>query len=204
MTTSRGPGIIVIQEWWGVVPHILDVAKRFEKEGFVTHVPDLYHGERASKPDEAGRLMMALNIEQAARDLEEAAKKLLTNPNVTSKKVGVVGFCMGGQLALYAASLTPTMGACVDFYGIHPNVTPEYSKIRCPVLGLFGKRDEFITPEKVSALKAELEKAGVTHTFHTYDAPHAFFNNERPEVYNPEAAADAWEKTLTFFRENLS
>lgn len=203
MTKNNGIGIIVIQEWWGVVPHILDIAQRFEKEGFIVYVPDLYHGESATKPDDAGRLMMALNIKEAARDLEGAVTKLLADPRVTSKKVGVVGFCMGGQLALYAASLTPLIGACVDFYEIHPNVTPDYANIQCPILGLFGKQDEFITPEKVLELKKNLEIAGVNHTFHSYDAPHAFFNDERPEVFTPEAAADAWSKTLAFFRRHL-
>src|ERR671931_278535 len=118
--SGRGPGILVIQEWWGLVGHIKNVCDRFAAEGFSALAPDLYHGQVASEPDEAGKLFMALNIAHAEKDLAGAAKYLAGHSSTT--KLGAVGFCMGGQLALFAGCIEANIGAVVDFYGIHPNV----------------------------------------------------------------------------------
>lgn len=202
--SGRGPGVIVIQEWWGLVPHIQDVADRFAKEGFVALAPDLYHGKTASGPDEAGKLMMAMNIDQTERDLRGAIRFLKQRPEVTSTKVGTIGFCMGGALSLFAASKNPDVGACVVFYGGHPNVKPDLAALQAPVLGLWAGKDRFVTPEAVRQLDEQLTKLGKRHEFHSYpNADHAFFNDTRKEVYDPEAAADAWKKTLDFFRREL-
>ena len=115
-----GPGIIVIQEWWGLVPHIEHIADRFAAEGFVALAPDLYHGQRAESPDEAGKLMMALGIEDAARDLAGAIDHLAAQPEAIGKKVGTIGFCMGGALSLFAASRNSEVGACVVFMAAIP------------------------------------------------------------------------------------
>ena len=121
--SGTGPAVIVIQEYWGLVPHIVDVCERFAAAGFVALAPDLYHGAVAKSPDAAGKLYMALNIDQAGKDMRGAADHLLAHPAVTSKTAGIVGFCMGGQLALYAGAEYPgRFGAVVDFYGMHPNV----------------------------------------------------------------------------------
>src|SRR5919197_5696064 len=104
--SGKGPGVLVIQEWWGLVGHIKKVCDRFAADGFTALAPDLYHGKTASEPDEAGKLFMALNIAQAEKDLRGAAQYLAGQSS--TKKLGVVGFCMGGQLALYAATLNPT------------------------------------------------------------------------------------------------
>lgn len=201
---GQGPGIVVIQEWWGLVPHIEHIADRFAAEGFVALAPDLYHGQKTTSPDEAGKLMMALRIEGAARDLAGAIEYLVAQPEVSTKKVGTVGFCMGGALSLFAASANPEVGACVVFYGGHPNVTPDLASLQAPVLGLFAEKDGFVTPERVADLDRQLTSLGKRHAFHTYPAAdHAFFNDERPSVYDPAAAADAWDKTLTFFRREL-
>jgi carboxymethylenebutenolidase len=195
----------VIQEWWGLVDHIKDVAERFAAEGFVALAPDLYHGQATSEPDEAGKLMMALNIDQAAKDLRGAAQYLLREGSVTSRKVGVVGFCMGGQLALYAATVAPDeIGAVVDFYGIHPNVQPDFSKLKAPVLGVFAERDSFVPVEAVRELEAKLRAQGVETDFKIYEGTdHAFFNDTRPDVYNESAARDAWGRTINWFRKHL-
>ena len=203
--SGRGPGVIVIQEWWGLVAHIKAVADRFASAGFVALAPDLYRGEFAKGPDEAGRLMMALDIERAVRDLDGAIRYLLARPGVVPKKVGAVGFCMGGQLALAAACESASVAAVVDFYGVHPNVTLDFSKLASPVLGLFGERDSFVTPEVAQALQHALESAGKSVDFHIYSgADHAFFNDTRADVYQPEAARDAWRRTLDFLRANLA
>ena len=199
-----GPGIVVIQEWWGLVPHIEQVADRFGEAGFVALAPDLYHGARTTSPDEAGKLMMSLQLDRAAADLAGAAAYLRAQPGVAPRQVGVVGFCMGGALSLYAASRQPDIGACVVFYGIHPNVRPDLAALDAPVLGLFGERDSMVTPAVVDALDQRLTAAGKRHEFHTYPgADHAFFNDTRPEVYDADASRDAWDRMLRFFRAEL-
>ena len=196
-----GPGVLVIQEWWGLVGHIKEVADRFAEAGFTALAPDLFHGEQTTSPDAAGKLLMALAVDRAERDLRGAADHLATVASGDS--VGVVGFCMGGQLALYAASKSPRIGACVDFYGVHPNVHPDYEAIRCPVLGLFAEKDGFVNAEAVGKLAASLAGAGVAHEFHTYaGTDHAFFNDRRP-AYDAEASADAWDRVIRLFQENL-
>ncbi|WP_448596717.1 dienelactone hydrolase family protein [Thermoleptolyngbya sp.] len=203
--SGSGPGVVVLQEWWGLVPHIKTVADRFAEAGFVAIAPDLYGGETTTSPDEAGRLFMALNIEQTARQLEETLQYLQNHPAVVGDRLGVVGFCMGGQLALLAATLSQRVGAVVDFYGIHPNVRPDFSKLSAPVLGIFGESDGFVTPEAVRSLEAAIQQAGGSIETHTYaGADHAFFNDTRPEVYQPDAAADAWNKTLSFLQRELA
>ena len=199
---GKGPGVLVIQEWWGLVGHIKNVCDRFAAEGFTALAPDLYHGQTASEPDTAGKLFMALNIAQAEKDLRGAVDFLAQQ--ATSQKVGVVGFCMGGQLALFAATLNPKVGAVVDFYGVHPNVKPDYSRLQAPVLGLFAAKDQFVTPDNARELEAAIKRAGKSCEIHIYpDVDHAFFNDERPDVYNRAAAEDAWRRTLAFFRQHV-
>ena len=202
--SGEGPGVVVIQEWWGLVPHIKDVADRFAAAGFVALAPDLYHGDVARSPDEAGKLMMALNIERAEKDLRGAIQYLLSHDATEGERVGTVGFCMGGALSLYAASKNEQVGACVVFYGIHPKVEPDLDNLRAPVLGLFAERDQFVPPDSVRELESKLRERGKqveAHIYHGTD--HAFFNDTRPEVHDPEAAADAWRRTVEFFREHL-
>ena len=200
--SGKGPGLLVLQEWWGLVGHIKNVCDRFAAEGFTALAPDMYHGKSASEPDGAGKLFMALNISQAERDLRGAATSLLGQSS--TKKLGAVGFCMGGQLALYAATLNPTVGACVNFYGVHPNVKPDYSKLSGPVLGLFAEKDGFVTPQVAKDTDAAIKKAGKQSEFHIYPGvDHAFFNDENANAYNKTAADDAWRRTLAFFRQNL-
>jgi len=199
---GKGPGVLIIQEWWGLVRQIKTVCDRLATEGFTALAPDMYHGKTASEPDEAGKLFMALNIAQAEKDLRGAAQYLAGQSS--TKKLGVVGFCMGGQLALYAATLNPTIGACVNFYGIHPNVKPDYSKLSGPVLCLFAEKDGFVTPQVAKETDAAIKKAGKQSEIHIYPGvDHAFFNDERPEAYNKAGAADAWKRTLAFFRQHL-
>ena len=203
--SGKGPGVVVLQEWWGLVPHIEDIANRFAAEGFVALAPDLYHGEKATGPDQAGKLMMALDIERAEKDLAGAIDYLKAQPGVTGSTVGTVGFCMGGALSLFAASKNPEVGACVVFYGGHPNVKPDLPALKAPVLGLWAGKDGFVTPEVVAVLEKQLAELGKPHEFHTYpNAQHAFFNDTRPEVYDPAAAKDAWTRTIEFFKRELA
>jgi carboxymethylenebutenolidase len=200
--SGKGPGVLVIQEWWGLVPHIKAVCDRFAAAGFSAFAPDMYHGKTASEPDGAGKLFMALNIGHAEKDLRGAAAYLVGHSS--SAKLGVVGFCMGGQLALFAGCINPSIGAVVDFYGIHPNVKPDYSKLSGPVLGLFGEKDGFVNPDVARGVEAAIKQAGKQVEIRIYPgADHAFFNDERPDAYNKAAADDAWKRTVEHFTKHL-
>lgn len=202
---GKGPGVVVLQEWWGLVPHIKDVADRFAAEGFVALAPDLYHGRSTTSPDEAGKLMMALDIGRAEEDLRGAVEYLSGHAGVEGEKVGTVGFCMGGVLSLYAASKNEQVGACVVFYGIHPKVEPDLENLKAPVLGLYAEEDKSVPPESVRELESRLKALGKSAEVHIYPgADHAFFNDTRPEVFDAEAASDAWRRTVRFFREHLA
>ena len=201
---EKAPGVIVLQEWWGLVSHIKDVCDRFAREGFVALAPDLYHGQTTRSPDEAGKLMMALNIAETEKDLRGAVQYLTSHERVAGSGVGTVGFCMGGVLSLYAACENPQVTACVVFYGIHPKVNPPLENLSAPMLGIYAERDSFAPPEAARALESKLKELGKEVEIHIYEnCDHAFFNDERPEVYNAAAAVDAWQRTLRFFRQNL-
>jgi len=202
---GAGPGVIVIQEWWGLVGHIKNVADRFAAAGFTALAPDLYEGKSTEEPDEAASLMQALHIGQTEMILRKAILTLLASPSTLGDKVGVVGFCMGGQLAMFAAGSNPVIGATVNFYGNHPAVSPSFRALNGPVLGLFAELDENVSQDSVRALDVELSVLGKPHEFITYPgAHHAFFNDERPEVYDPLAANNAWQRTTEFLRSNLA
>lgn len=202
--SGRGHGVLVIQEYWGLVGHIKSVADRLAAAGFVALAPDLYHGATAKSPDDAGKLMMALNIAEAATELRGAADYLVAASDVSPKRVASIGFCMGGQLSLFAACEAPDrICAAVDFYGVHPAVTPDVSKLSGPVLAHFATRDKSTPPAVANALVERIRAAGKEVDAYFYDADHAFFNDERPAVYNAEAANLAWERTVTFLKRAL-
>ena len=203
--SGSGPGLIVIQEWWGLVDHIKTLADRFAAEGFVALAPDLYHGERTTSPDQAGKLLMALNIAEAGKDMRGAAEYLRASGAVKPKKVGILGFCMGGQLALFAGQEYPdVIDAVVDFYGIHPKVEIAPARVKVPVLGHFATRDKGVPLEAVHALATACVAAGGSFEVHEYEADHAFFNDTRPQVYDGAAATLAFSRTLTFLRKVLT
>jgi len=202
---GTGPGLIVIQEYWGLVPHIKHVADRFAAAGFVALAPDLYHGETATEPDDAAKKMMAMKIEQTAKDLSGAVDFVLSRSS--TDHIGVVGFCMGGGLALWLATLRPeAVAAVVVFYGVipWPEAQPDYSKLSAAVQGHYASEDESASPAAVRELEEKLRSLEKEVEMHIYpESQHAFFNYTRPEVYNPEAAAAAWALTITFLESNL-
>jgi carboxymethylenebutenolidase len=203
--SGRGPGVLVLQEWWGLVDHIREVCDRLAREGFVALAPDLYRGESTADPGVAGRLMMDLALPRAARDLEAALAALLGHHAVEGGRVAALGFCMGGQLALYAAALSPRIAAVVDCYGVHPNVRVDYASLRAEVMGVFAERDAFVPPATVHQLEADLRAAGVHTDFTIYPGvDHAFLNDTRPDVYDAATALRAWSRILAFLRAALS
>jgi carboxymethylenebutenolidase len=200
-----GPGVVVIQEWWGLVPHITDVADRFAAEGFTALAPDLYHGETSTEPDGAGKLMMALNLEQAAKDLSGAVDTLVERTG--RPKVGVVGYCMGGGLALVLACHRPdAVAAVAPYYGVipWPTAQPDWSALDAKVVGEYAENDDFAGPDAVRELEGQLRALGKDATLHIHEGcDHAFFNDTRPEVYRPDHAAEAFARTVDLFRTTL-
>ena len=202
---TSGPGVIVIQEWWGLVPHITDIADRFAAEGFVALAPDMYHGEATDEPDLAGKLLMSMNLATAGKGLSGAVDLLQERTGRT--KVGVTGFCMGGGLALMAACLRPdAIAAAAPFYGgMRPDTVIEWDNLAAVVEGHYAATDRgTAAPEAVKELEATLRAKGKNATFHVYPGTqHAFFNDTRPEVYDAVVAKTAWDRTLALFRANL-
>jgi carboxymethylenebutenolidase len=202
--SGKGPAVVVIQEWWGLVPHIEDVVNRFGGEGFCALAPDLYHGKTTKSPDEAGKMVMEMDAGRAEREIAAAGQYLLTRPECSSKTYGVVGFCMGGGLAQYTATKEDgKVGAAVSFYGGFKKVPFEWDNLTAPLLQICGEEDQGVTAEmreRDKMLKAKGKKAELV----VYPkAKHAFFNDARPEVYNAQAAQDAWKRTLDWFRANI-
>lgn len=202
---GEGPGVVVIQEWWGLVPHIEELVERFAGAGFAAIAPDLYHGKTTKSPDEAGKLLMELDVERAGKEIAGAGQYLMQRPECTSKKYGVVGFCMGGALAQYAALNDATnVGAAVSFYGGFKKVPLQWEKLSAPLLLIYGGNDQGVPAEQGRELEKKLKGLGKNVELVVYPgADHAFFNDTRPQVYNPDAAADAWKRTLDLFRRNL-
>ena len=206
-SSGSGPGLIVIQEWWGLTSHIKDGTARFAAEGFVALAPDLFGGTTTHDADEAGELMGKLPVEAAARDLAGATDFLLGHEAVTSTKVGAVGFCMGGGFVLVlAAQQGDKIGAAVPFYGVLKEAYPDFSGLTAPLLGHFGEEDTYAEPAAVTALADRIEQeSGVVPEFIQYPAGPAFFKDENNFGTYDKALADlAWDRTLTFLRANLT
>jgi carboxymethylenebutenolidase len=204
---GAGPGVIVIQEWWGLVPHITDVVDRFATAGFTALAPDLYHGQQTTEPDEAGKLMMALNIEQAAKDMGGAVDALLAHQATSSSTVGVIGFCMGGGLALVLGCQRPEqVSAVAPFYGLIPweHAQPDWSALQAKVRGHYAGDDGFFTEDAARQLEKTLQDLGKDAVLTVHPGvDHAFFNDTRPEVYDETTAQEAWAATVQFFRESI-
>ncbi len=204
---GKGPGVIVVQEWWGLVGQIKGVADMLAGQGFNALVPDFYHGKVApiGEPDKAAKLMMEMNIDQAAKDARGAAQYLAKHPATGSPKIGVVGFCMGGMLALLTGTVAPEqVGVVVDCYGVPPPKKPDYAAMKgTPVLVIFGENDGY-REKALPALEKDLKAAGVPFETVIYpEADHAFLNDERPEVHRADHAEDAWGRIVPFLRKNL-
>ncbi len=210
--SGSGPGLVVIQEWWGLVDHIKDVADRLAQEGFVALVPDLYHGQSVAntEPDEAGKLLMGLNLEQAGKDMSGAVDYVAADSTSASDGVGVgvIGFCMGGALALLLGTQRPDLvKAVVPFYGliVWPATEPDWSQMTAAVQGHYAEHDDMAGPAAVEKLEKELGSRGIPVELFLYPGTeHAFFNDTRPEVHDPEASALAWQRSIDFLHRTLS
>lgn len=197
------PAVIVLQEWWGLNEHIKDVTRRVANEGYVALAPDLYKGQVATEPDEARKLVMELDMPAAVEEIGSAIDFLLAQDSVSGDKTGIVGFCMGGRLVLMTALANDNLAVAVPFYG-SPLTPEEAANVKAPILGLYGADDGGIPVDAVNAMQEALTAAGIDNEFQIYaGAPHAFFNDTR-DSYRPDAAADAWQRTLTWFQKYLN
>ena len=202
---ESAPALVVLQEWWGLDDHIRDVCDRFAGEGFIALAPDLFHGETTEQPDEAQQKMMALDMDEAEKEMRGAVTYLLEHDR-SNGQVGSVGFCLGGGLSVWAATANEDVGAVATFYYVMPHGKPDFSTLDgTPVQGHFGTADDFVSVGDAKALEAELNEAGAEAAFEFYEgAGHAFFNdNDRLGTYHEEHAKTAWGRTVEFFKRHL-
>jgi carboxymethylenebutenolidase len=199
---DRAPGLVLVQEWWGLNDHVRSLADRFAAAGFLTLAPDLYHGKVTKDANEASQLMSALDGKRAMDDIAGAVAALAAHPRGNGK-VGIVGFCMGGAYSFAAASAIPELAAAVSFYGIPPAERMDFAKMKAPILAHVATRDEWVTIARVEEIKKAIDAHHGSMRVEIYEADHAFVNDTRPEVYAPEAAKLAWERTVAFLHQHL-
>jgi carboxymethylenebutenolidase len=199
------PAVVMVHEWWGLNDNIKDMANELASEGYVMLAADLYNGEVAADPNRARELSSSVrdNPEQAITNLQSAVQYLASLPNVNSSRIASLGWCFGGGQSLQLAlnSEQNPLAATVIYYGNLVNDTNELSKIKWPVLGIFGDQDQSIPVESVNAFEQALNKAGVTNEIYIYPGVGHAFANPSGDNYAPEETLDAWEKTLAFLKK---
>lgn len=202
---ARHPGVVLIQEWWGIEPHIRDLAQKLAASDFVVAVPDLYHGKIATEPNDAQRMTMMIrgNVDRAGKEIIGALDTLKAMPNVEPKKLGLMGFCIGGFMTYVVASRYPNLGAVVSFYGAGYDPTPgEVAQVNAPVLAVYGSRDQSVPADQIKKIQQVYKAAGKDLTVKIYDAGHAFLNPAHG-MGNEKAAAEAWPLAVNFLQEHL-
>jgi carboxymethylenebutenolidase len=203
---GSGPGVIVIQEWWGLTDHIVSVTDRLAAEGFVALAPDLFGGRTTHDADEAGNLLMSLPVADAARDLSGAVDYLLGLDAVTSQTVGAIGFCMGGGFVLMlAAQQGERVSAAVPFYGVGPAVPQSFQGLTAAVQGHYAEQDAMFPVAEAHRQERQIrDESGAPVEFFYYDAGHAFHNDENLiGTYDAEAAKTAWTRAVAFLKDNV-
>ena len=198
------PGVIVIQEWWGLNPNICDIANRLAAEGYAALAPDLFNGELTREPDVAQKLMMKLEEPRALQIMNGAVAALQARGDVAADRIGATGFCLGGGMTLLLAMHNPAVKAAAPFYGTPGQGMGAAGNIAGAVEGFFAGKDDWVNAEAVEAIRSALADAGVRHDIHVYEnSEHGFFNDTNPGAHDPEAAADAWQKLKAFFAAEL-
>jgi carboxymethylenebutenolidase len=199
------PGVVLIQEWWGLEPHIKDLAQRLAAEGFVTAVPDLYHGKIATEPDDAQKMVMMLraNLQRAVNEVKGAIDTLAARPDVAPDNVGLIGFCVGGLLAYKTAEQSDRLAAVCPFYGSGYDPSPEeVARIQAPVLAFYGEKDSSVPPQQIEKLRGLFKQAGKQYEALVYPAGHAFVNPAHG-MGDESSARDAWAKAVAFLKQHL-
>ena len=200
------PAVIVIQEWWGLDAQTKSIADRFAQEGYLAFAPDLYHGELAQLGDGDTAMKLVQKYgPTAGHDLSSMFDALKSHPDCNGK-VGSVGFCFGGQMALQLSAMRPVNAVCTFYGGGMQNVFKQLRvNLKAPVLGFFGDADQSIPAGTIQEFDKLLDDVGVEHEVITYpNSGHAFFRDSDPSVYKPQASKDAWERAKKFFAKNLN
>lgn len=203
--SGSAPGIVVIEEWWGVTSEMMRIADEYASLGYRALVPDLYRGRTAAAGDEANHLMEGLDFVDAfSQDVRGALQHLKKN----GKKVGVTGYCMGGALTLLTAMHVKEADSAVCFYGMPPSEAGDPGTIEIPLQCHFAKYDEFFTADKAAQLESRLKEGNVPYQFYWYDAKHGFCNPNQPGHsglgnYDGQAAQQAWSRTVEFWKNTL-
>ncbi|GAC1633454.1 MAG: dienelactone hydrolase family protein [Ktedonobacteraceae bacterium] len=203
---AQHPGLVLIQEWYGIEPHILDLAQKLAAQGFVVAVPDLYHGKVATEPNDAMRMIMMIkgNVDKAANEIIGALETVKAMPNVEPKKLGLIGFCVGGFMTYTVASRYADLGAVVPFYGAGYDPTPEdVAKVNAPVLAIYGSKDDSVSAAQRQKIEQMYKEAGKDITVKVYDAGHAFINPVHG-AGDEKAASEAWPLAINFLQKHLS
>lgn len=194
--SGNGKAVIVVQEWWGLNDHIKNITERYAAEGFIAIAPDLYRGKIAADPEEAGKMMHALALDDGIDTIKCAMEAGRLRFDISH--FGITGYCMGGTFALRAACELEGISAAAAFYGDIPE-EDVLQRLTAPTIFISGTRDKWINPEKVAELEDATARLELPITSVKYDADHAFFNDTRPEVYDEVAARDAWALVTGFF-----
>jgi carboxymethylenebutenolidase len=201
---GKHPAIVVIQEWWGLNDFVKGKADHFAKEGYVALAPDLYRGKVATDPDTAHQLMRGLPEDRAMRDLKGAVAVLRSRPDVDPKRIGAVGWCMGGGYSLSLALAEPTLAGAVIYYGRLVTDDAAIKSLQVPLLGNFGGQDKGIPPESVREFERKAKAAGKSVDFKIYpDAGHGFASSSDPNTFRADDAKDAYARTEKFFEKVL-
>jgi carboxymethylenebutenolidase len=198
------PGVILIQEWWGIESHIQELTERVARQGYIVLAPDLYHGQVAHEPNEAAKHMMALNMDAAVTEIGKGIDYLQAQGNIQPNKVGVVGFCMGGLLAWKVAEQEDgELAAVAPFYaGYYQPTADDIKKVTAPVLAIWGEHDESVPIEQRQRIVQLLQQEGKTYKALTYPAGHAFMNPSHGALHAP-SAEQAWNELLAWFKQYL-
>jgi len=202
---GRGRGILVIHEDWGLTDATRDVCDRLARAGFVALAPDLYRGRSAEDRAAAHQLAKELDTDRAGRDLDAAVGELYNQNATEGPRIGALGFCIGGALALLTACRNRRVGAVVNFYGAFPAIEPDFANLEAPVLAIFAGDDESITQPMVRSLEADLERAGVRASIQVRaGVRHGYMNDSQPDVHDAAAASEGWDALLALFRAELA
>jgi carboxymethylenebutenolidase len=199
----RAPGVVVIQEWWGLQGQIKSMCDRLAEAGFTALAPDLYGGKVVPYHDKAAAAAAMGELDFVAAT-DEAVRGAVKWLKARGGKVGLTGFCMGGAVTVIGAVRIPELDAAVCFYGIPPPSVASAKDVRVPLQGHFASRDDWCTPEVVDRFEQELRAAGKTFELHRYEGDHAFMNSERKDAYEPTAAKLAWDRAIAFLRRHLA
>ena len=199
---EKVPAVVLIQEYWGVNDHIRSLLDRLAAAGFLAIAPDLYDGKITKSADEAGALMNSLDWPKAVGYIDGAAKWALAQPRCNGK-VGVMGFCLGGALTIASSTQSKVFSAAVSFYGMPPFDKTHWENISAPLQAHVATHDQWVTVESANRVKDKLTSLGKSVEMHTYDANHAFVNDTRPEVHDPVAAKQAWDRATAFLHAHV-